>query len=110
MFILGRAKRFAKIAGEMISLTAVETQINALWPGKLNAVINIPDERKGEQLVLFTNQKDAKRSDVLDNFKSNGLSELAVPKTIIITDEIPLMGTGKIDYIKLKTMAQEKKK
>ncbi len=109
VYILGRAKRFAKIAGEMISLTAVETEINNLWPGKINAVINIPDERKGEQLVLFTNQKEALRSAILKDFKANGLSELAVPKTIIITDEIPLMGTGKIDYVKLKKMAYENK-
>lgn len=110
VFILGRAKRFAKIAGEMISLTAVETELNNLWPGKINAIVNIPDEKKGEQLVLFTTQKDAERSAILKDFKENGLSDLAVPKKIIISEEIPLMGTGKVDYVKLKTIAQEKKK
>ncbi|MBQ3666709.1 MAG: acyl-[Elusimicrobiaceae bacterium] len=105
VFILGRAKRFAKIAGEMISLTAVEMEINALWPGKMNAVINIPDEKKGEQLVLFTTQPDADRAVLITNFKEKGLSELAVPKTIRVVDEIPLMGTGKVDYVKLKEMA-----
>ena len=105
VFILGRAKRFAKIAGEMISLTAVEMEINALWPGKMNAVVNIPDEKKGEQLVLFTTQPDADRSALITNFKEKGLSELAVPKTIRVVDEIPLMGTGKVDYVKLKEMA-----
>lgn len=105
VFILGRAKRFAKIAGEMISLTAVETQINALWPGKMSAVVNVPDERKGEQLILFTTNKEAKRSDIVADFKVSGLSELAVPKTIKIVEEIPLMGTGKVDYVKLKEMA-----
>ncbi len=105
VFILGRAKRFAKIAGEMISLTAVEMEINALWPGKMNAVVNIPDEKKGEQLVLFTTQPDADRSVLITNFKEKGLSELAVPKTIRVVDEIPLMGTGKVDYVKLKEMA-----
>ncbi len=105
VFILGRAKRFAKIAGEMISLTAVEMEINALWPGKMNAVVNIPDEKKGEQLVLFTTQPDADRAALISDFKSKGLSELAVPKTIRIVEEIPLMGTGKVDYVKLKEMA-----
>ena len=105
VFILGRAKRFAKIAGEMISLTAVEMEINALWPGKMNAVVNIPDEKKGEQLVLFTTQPDADRAVLITNFKEKGLSELAVPKTIRVVDEIPLMGTGKVDYVKLKEMA-----
>ena len=109
VFILGRAKRFAKIAGEMISLTAVETQINALWPSKMNAVVNIPDERKGEQLILFTTCKEATRADISANFKTSGLSELAVPKKIIITEEIPLMGTGKIDYVKLKEMIYKNK-
>ena len=105
VFILGRVKRFAKIAGEMISLTAVETQINALWPGKTHAVVNIPDDKKGEQLVLFTTQKDAERTALLTYFKEKGLSELAVPKDIRITEEIPLMGSGKVDYVKLKETA-----
>lgn len=105
VFILGRAKRFAKIAGEMISLTAVEMEINALWPGKMNAVVNIPDEKKGEQLVLFTTQPGADRAALISDFKSKGLSELAVPKIIRIVEEIPLMGTGKVDYVKLKEMA-----
>lgn len=106
VFILGRAKRFAKIAGEMISLTAVETQINALWPGKMHAVVNIPDDKKGEQLVLFTTQQDAQREVLLADFKEKGLSELAVPKTVRVLDELPLMGTGKVDYVKLKEMAK----
>ena len=105
VFILGRAKRFAKIAGEMISLTAVETEINALWPGKMHAVVNIPDEKKGEQLVLFTTETTAERTALIADFKAKGLSELAVPKTIKIVEEIPLMGTGKVDYVKLKEMA-----
>lgn len=103
--ILGRAKRFAKVAGEMISLSAVETELNALWPGKMNAVVNIPDEKKGEQLILFTTQKDAQRKDILDYFKAKGLSELAVPKTVRVLEEMPLMGTGKVDYVQLKEIA-----
>lgn len=105
VFILGRAKRFAKIAGEMISLTAVETEINALWPGKMHAVVNIPDEKKGEQLVLFTTEPMVERSALITAFKQKGLSELAVPKTIRVVEEIPLMGTGKVDYVKLKEIA-----
>ena len=107
VFILGRAKRFAKIAGEMISLTAVETEVNALWPNKMHAVVNIPDEKKGEQLVLFTTEPTAERAALLAAFKEKGLSELAVPKTIRVVEEIPLMGTGKVDYVKLKEMARQ---
>ena len=105
VFILGRAKRFAKIAGEMISLTAVETQINALWPGKMHAVVTVPDLKKGEQLVLFTTQPDVQRRELMEAFKESGMSELAVPKTVYFLDEMPLMGTGKVDYVKLKEMA-----
>lgn len=100
--ILGRAKRFAKIAGEMISLSAVETELSALWPEQMHAVISVPDDKKGEQLVLFTTQKEADRAAVLTAFKAKGLSELSVPKTVRVLDEIPLMGTGKVDYVKLK--------
>ena len=107
VFILGRAKRFAKIAGEMISLTAVEKEVNTLWPGKMHAVVNIPDEKKGEQLVLFTTEPTVERGALLAAFKEKGLSELAVPKTIRVVEEIPLMGTGKVDYVKLKEMAQQ---
>ncbi|WP_458401560.1 acyl-[ACP]--phospholipid O-acyltransferase [Candidatus Avelusimicrobium sp.] len=103
--ILGRAKRFAKIAGEMVSLSAVESEIAALWPDTNHAVVNIPDEKKGEQLILFTTHEQATRADILADFKAKGLSELAVPKTIQVVAEIPLMGTGKTDYVKLKETA-----
>ena len=106
VFILGRAKRFAKIAGEMVSLAAVETQINALWPGKMHAVVSVPDAKKGEQLVLFTTQPNAQRQELLAAFKESGLSELAVPKTIRVLTEVPLMGTGKVDYVKLSELAK----
>ena len=103
--IKGRAKRFCKIAGEMISLSAVETAINKLWPQEAHAVVAIPDEKKGEQLVLFSTRKTAVFSDILAAFKEQGLSELAVPKNIKILEEIPLMGTGKTNYVKLAQMA-----
>ncbi len=105
VIIQGRAKRFAKIAGEMISLTAVETEINALWPGKMHAVVNIPDEKKGEQLVLFTTEPSVERKALSAAFKEKGLSELAVPKDIRILEKMLVMGTGKVDYVKLKEMA-----
>ena len=73
----------------------------------MHAVVNIPDEKKGEQLVLFTTEPTAERGALLTAFKEKGLSELAVPKTIRVVEEIPLMGTGKVDYVKLKEMAQQ---
>ena len=61
--IKGRAKRFAKIAGEMISFAAVEALAGELWPDALSAVASVPDARKGERLILVTQQKNATRSD-----------------------------------------------
>jgi acyl-[acyl-carrier-protein]-phospholipid O-acyltransferase/long-chain-fatty-acid--[acyl-carrier-protein] ligase len=103
--IKGRAKRFSKIAGEMISLSAVETAVNKLWPQEMHAVVSIPDEKKGEQLVLFTTRKTAAFGELLAAFKEQGLSELSVPRNIKVLEEIPLMGTGKTDYVKLSHMA-----
>lgn len=100
--ILGRVKRFAKIAGEMVSLTMVEQQLSLLWPDNQHAMISIPDERKGEQLVLVTTYKKAMREEVVAYIKSNQITELAIPRKIIIVSNMPLLGTGKIDYVTVK--------
>jgi len=100
--IKGRAKRFAKIGGEMVSLTAVEEAISHLWPGFLHAVLNLPDDRKGEQLLLITNYPEADRRVIINYFRQEGLSELSLPKRVKIIKSMPLLGTGKIDYVSLK--------
>jgi len=105
--IKGRAKRFAKIAGEMISLSAVETAVSELWPKEIHAVIAIADEKKGEQLVLFTTRKTAALNEILAAFKEKGLNILSVPKNIKVLNEMPLVGAGKADYVKLARMALE---
>ena len=105
--IKGRAKRFAKVGGEMISLTAVEGMVATAWPEVGHVVVNIGDERKGEQLVLLTENSNAKRDDLLAFAKSEGLSALFVPKTILHVDNIPVLGTGKTDYVTAKKMAEE---
>lgn len=98
--IKGRAKRFAKIGGEMVSLAAVEVLASEMWPDAAVAVAAVPDARKGERLVLVTDQPDANRKALLGHAKSHGASELAVPGEIIVS-EVPLLGTGKVDYIAL---------
>lgn len=100
--IEGRAKRFAKIAGEMISLTAVEEFITRLHPNNINAIMARPDPRKGEQLILYTNAKDITRPDLAKAAKLEGLSELFIPRDIVTLDKMPLLGTGKVDYMALK--------
>jgi acyl-[acyl-carrier-protein]-phospholipid O-acyltransferase/long-chain-fatty-acid--[acyl-carrier-protein] ligase len=96
--IQGRAKRFAKIAGEMVSLTTVELLTKSCWPDHDHAVIARPDSKKGEKLLLFTTHSEADYRHLLTIAREQGITELAVPKDIIPVDSIPLLGTGKIDY------------
>lgn len=99
--IEGRAKRFAKVAGEMVSLTAVEQAIAELWPDHMHAVVAKPDEKKGEQLVLVTTHPEASRDIILTFAKERGMADISVPKQVVIWEEIPLLGTGKIDYVSI---------
>lgn len=103
--IRGRAKRFAKIGGEMISLPAVEGYASALWPDADHAVVTRPDPRKGEQLVLFTTARDAKAAALQAWGKANGVAELAIPRDIRVLDALPLLGTGKTDYASMTQLA-----
>lgn len=97
--IRGRAKRFAKIAGEMVSLTAVESYLSELWPDRHSVIVCIPDSKKGEALVLVTDNPDASREEISAYARENGIGDLSVPRDIRIVDQIPLLGTGKTDYV-----------
>lgn len=108
--IKGRTKRFAKIGGEMVSLSAVENAVNGLWKEAMNAAVNLPDDKKGEQIILLTTQKDADKRNLQMHLKAEKLTELAMPKTLMIVKEMPLLGTGKVDYQKAKLLAEEKLK
>ncbi|MRG71309.1 acyl-[ACP]--phospholipid O-acyltransferase [Alphaproteobacteria bacterium HT1-32] len=103
--IIGRAKRFAKIAGEMISLNAVENHVSKLWPDHAHAVVSISDPKKGEALVLITEKKRAGKKTLSDFIRKQGGTELMVPKQIIQRDELPVLGTGKLDYVSLGKIA-----
>ncbi|NTF17052.1 acyl-[ACP]--phospholipid O-acyltransferase [Agrobacterium rubi] len=96
--IRGRAKRFAKIAGEMVSLAAVEEVAGDLWPGIASVVVALPDPRKGERLVLVTEQPGATKAAFATFAKTRGLAEIAFPSEIVI-DKVPVLGTGKIDFV-----------
>ena len=106
--IQGRAKRFAKIAGEMISLTAVEAKIHAVYPDAANAVVAVPDKRKGEQLVLFTTIEKPDRKLIGDGMKRHGGTDLMVPKVLVPVEMLPLLGSGKTDYVSLTRLALDK--
>lgn len=96
--IKGRAKRFAKIGGEMISLAAVESMVANLWPQSNHVVVALPDARKGEQLVLVTDKADADKAALLTQAKAEGYAELWVPRAILVVSQIPMLGTGKTDF------------
>ena len=106
--IKGRAKRFAKIGGEMISLAAVESLAAQLWPDVLSAVATAPDARKGERLVLVTQKKDATRSEFQQFAKSKGASDLMVPAEVVVLDKVPVLGTGKIDMVGVAKFVKER--
>jgi acyl-[acyl-carrier-protein]-phospholipid O-acyltransferase/long-chain-fatty-acid--[acyl-carrier-protein] ligase len=108
--IRGRAKRFAKIGGEMISLAAVEMLAAELWPDALSGVATVPDPRKGERLILVTTRKDPVRSDLIQFARSRGASEMMVPAEVLIVEKLPLLGSGKIDYTALQSLVAERVK
>ncbi|HEU5047296.1 MAG TPA: acyl-[ACP]--phospholipid O-acyltransferase [Rickettsiales bacterium] len=105
--IKGRTKRFAKIGGEMVSLTAVESAISKLWPSNMHAVVTVPDAKKGEQIILLTDYTDANRDDLLKHFRNEKINELSLPRKIMVLKQVPLLGTGKVDYQKAKALALE---
>lgn len=104
--ILGRVKRFAKVGGEMVSLTAAEDIATAVWPDSRHAVIAMPDPKKGERLILVTDRRDADTGPLLSHAQTIGAPELAVPKKIIRVPEVPVLGTGKTDYVAITRMAE----
>ncbi len=106
--VLGRTKRFSKIAGEMVSLTSVETKIGKHFPESMHACVAVPDKKKGEQLVLFTTLKGADRKQIAAAMKAEGAAELMIPKTILELETLPVLGSGKTDYVTLNRMAREK--
>lgn len=104
--IRGRLKRFAKIGGETVSLAVVENIAAALWPDNAHAAVAIPDGRKGEQIVLITDAKDVRREDLIGWARNHGVSELSVPRRVLAIEDIPLLATGKTDYVTVQKMAE----
>jgi acyl-[acyl-carrier-protein]-phospholipid O-acyltransferase/long-chain-fatty-acid--[acyl-carrier-protein] ligase len=105
--IKGRLKRFAKIGGEMVSLAVVENCATALWPDNHHGAVALNDPKKGEQIILITDKKDADRALLLAWAQSHGVPEIAVPKKIVVVDAVPILGTGKMDYVGVKRLAEE---
>jgi acyl-[acyl-carrier-protein]-phospholipid O-acyltransferase/long-chain-fatty-acid--[acyl-carrier-protein] ligase len=101
--IAGRMKRFAKISGEMVSLTAVEDALlNEFGERRETAIMAVPDEKKGEKLIVVADSELICLKDVREVLKNKGFSEITYPREIKYLKDIPKLGTGKIDYIKLR--------
>jgi acyl-[acyl-carrier-protein]-phospholipid O-acyltransferase/long-chain-fatty-acid--[acyl-carrier-protein] ligase len=100
--VLDRAKRFAKIGGEMVSLAQAEAFVSTVWPQQTHAVISVPDERRGERLVLFTTQPEPERRELLERAREQGQSDFLVPRMFIYLKKLPRLGSGKVDYQQLR--------
>jgi acyl-[acyl-carrier-protein]-phospholipid O-acyltransferase/long-chain-fatty-acid--[acyl-carrier-protein] ligase len=101
--IRGRSKRFAKVGGEMVSLAVVEQLAMKAWENANHAAISLPDIKKGEQIILITTQKQATVSELSKS--STGVTAINLPKKILFIDAIPVMSTGKTDYVALTNWA-----
>lgn len=108
LHIRGRLKRFAKVSGEMVSLTAVEDALaGAFAQFGLRcavAVITQPDEDKGEKLVAVTNEPRLQLADLRAAIKAKGLSNLCAPREIVVVPSIPKLGTGKTNHRELEKL------
>ena len=111
--IRGRMKRFAKISGEMVSLTAVEDALAGAFPHYglrcATAVVTRPDADKGEALICCTNEPRLTAAEIRDAIKSKGLSNLCVPRELVVVKEIPKLGTGKTNHRELQALVASAK-
>jgi acyl-[acyl-carrier-protein]-phospholipid O-acyltransferase/long-chain-fatty-acid--[acyl-carrier-protein] ligase len=105
--IKGRAKRFAKVGGEMVSLAAVEMLAAELWPNYVTAVSAVPDARKGERLIMVTDKHGATRADFIAYARGKHASELMFPAEILILDKLPMLGSGKVDQLAIDKFVRE---
>jgi acyl-[acyl-carrier-protein]-phospholipid O-acyltransferase / long-chain-fatty-acid--[acyl-carrier-protein] ligase len=104
--IRGRAKRFAKIAGEMVSLAAIEALLREAMPGVPLVVVAVPDPRRGERTVLVTSSTSLSREALQHFAKARGAAELMVPSEIVVVDRVPLLGSGKPDIVAATALAR----
>lgn len=104
--ILGRVKRFAKVAGEMVSLETVEQIANRAASAFQHAATAQADAQRGENILLYTTDPALARDALQAAARELGAPELAIPRKIVAVKELPLLGTGKTDYVKLKQMAE----
>ena len=106
--VVDKNDRYAKLGGEMISLTAVELRIaeTNVLDGSEFAVTAVPDSSKGERIVLLV--KGAHDTeDISRDLRKSGMPPLMLPGSVFCVDEIPTLGSGKWDFPGMKKLAQE---
>ena len=101
-WVRGRAKRFAKVSGEMVSLTAVEDALAGAFPQHGEecevAVVAVPDADKGEKLIAVTNEQALQLAEVRDAITAAGMTNLCTPRDLRVVEELPKLGTGKLNH------------
>lgn len=107
LFIKGRIKRFAKVGGEMVSLALVEQAASQAYPGVLHAAVSVPHAHRGEAVVLLTERDGAEAEAIRQEIRAMGLSDLHMPRKILSVSKVPVLGSGKIDYINARVQALE---
>ena len=106
LHIRGRVKRFAKVAGEMISLEVVEKLAVSASPAGQHGATTRTDPQRGEAILLFTTDTALSKERLQEAARAGGLPEIAVPREIRVVEALPLLGTGKVDYVTLKRMGE----
>jgi acyl-[acyl-carrier-protein]-phospholipid O-acyltransferase/long-chain-fatty-acid--[acyl-carrier-protein] ligase len=104
--IQGRLKRFAKVSGEMVSLTAVEEALAGAFPQYglrcQIAIVTRPDEDKGEALIAVSNEPKLTLDEIRAVIRGKSFTNLCVPREIRYLREIPKLGTGKVNHRELQ--------
>ncbi|HZR45146.1 MAG TPA: AMP-binding protein, partial [Candidatus Manganitrophaceae bacterium] len=108
--ITDRLSRFSKIGGEMVPHLKIEEAVNAILQNGSGAVTAIPDDQKGERLVIFFTDSSLCPEELWNRLNDSGLPKLWTPKreNLYLIDALPILGTGKLDLRSLKGMAMER--
>lgn len=107
LVLKGRVKRFAKVAGEMVSLEVVEKLAESASPASVHAAISRPDAARGEMIVLLTQDAELRREHLQQAARDLGAPELAIPRRVLAIGKIPLLGNGKKDYPTIQKLAED---
>ena len=106
LYLRGRAKRFAKIGGEMVSLTQVEQKVAEIWPEHAHHVCAVRHPTRGETVVLLTCHPQPDSNALRESLREKGLSNLAHPRHVLSVEELPLLGSGKVDLRRAQELVQ----